>query len=197
MISKLLTVLLGFALIPILWTGAAQSEELCVGAVLREVRAPDPREPREPPERGNPEAEARTYTTDEDFNSTIEVTNPKLKEVSEDPDSIETSNETTIEGGIDSTIVVACKYDYEAYVSRGTCRGRDGGHNTSARVTLRITSPGYLNRVRRTATQYVQFDDRITGFDLNCADACASATARMSDGRFLRRNIRCNVKSYK
>ena len=187
-------IIVAAAVAALLLTPSAKAEELCVGATLRESKVPEPRDT--PGGRdfrtGNLTEEDLTL---EDEHDTASIHLIALSDQS--GDEILTDATPQSETHMAALVTISCKYDYEAYVARGSCRGRDGGHNTRARVTLSISSPGHLSNVRRTATQYVQFDDTVNGYDLNCADACASATATMSDGRVLRRSRRCNIKSYK
>lgn len=152
----------------------AWSTELCVGATLRQTRAPEPREPRE---RGADRADVSDNVLFVDYDST-------------------TPEREAMHQLAQGLVTVGCKYDYEAYVENGSCRARGGGHHPSARVTLKIHAPFHLAGHSITRTQYVQFDDSVRGYDLDCQKSCASATATLPDGRRLSVGMRCNVKSF-
>ena len=65
------------------------------------------------------------------------------------------------------------KYEYEAYLTRGSCRARGGGWVPGTSVELRIRAPGHLVHTR-SGSQYVNFADRTYGS--RCARACAAVT---------------------
>lgn len=84
-----------------------------------------------------------------------------------------------------------CKYEYEAYLTRGRCVDRTGGWIDGASVSLNVRSPGHLKH-GRSGTTYVNFNDR-TGPDV-CHRACASTTITYQGRQYTKST--CNRKSY-
>lgn len=83
-----------------------------------------------------------------------------------------------------------CKYEYEAYLTQGSCISRGGGWVPGTSVTLNIGSPEELNQ-SRSGTRYVNYDARITG---GCKRTCAS-TSITFQGRTYSKST-CDKKSY-
>ena len=87
--------------------------------------------------------------------------------------------------------VYGCLYEYEAYLTRGTCRARGGGWVPGTSVELRIRAPGHLTHTR-SGSQYVNFNDKSYG--TTCARACAAVTIYYAGSAY--GNSRCNRRSY-
>ncbi|MEM7661873.1 MAG: hypothetical protein AAF292_06460 [Pseudomonadota bacterium] len=84
-----------------------------------------------------------------------------------------------------------CKYEYEAYLTRGSCVARGGGWVEGTSVTLNVRAPGHLQH-SRSGTRYINFDDR-TGPEI-CQRACAGTTITYQ-GRTYTKST-CDAKSY-
>lgn len=90
-----------------------------------------------------------------------------------------------------------CKLEFEAYVTTGSCKARNGQWDNRYRVTLRLKVNGTSGgEEERTARQYVNRNHRIVPFCPNLICANAFAEPLVGGLPAFRTSTRCNRRSY-